>query len=63
MTDKQRVEVLKSLTDIFADRLRLPPLGDGSDAVDAIASVLPWSVEEVRPLSEVVLALLFYISF
>ena len=53
MTGKQREEVLKSLTDIFADRLRLPPLGDGSDAVDAIASVLPSSVEEVRSLSEV----------
>ena len=53
MTDKQHEDVLKSLTDIFADRLRLPPLGDGSDAVDAIASVLPSSVEEVRSLSEV----------
>jgi FAD/FMN-containing dehydrogenase len=53
MTDKQREEVLKSLTDIFADRLRLPPLGDGSDAVDALASVLPSNVEEVRSLSEV----------
>jgi FAD/FMN-containing dehydrogenase len=53
MTDKQHEELLKSLTDIFADRLRLPPLGDGSDAVDAIASVLPSSVEEVRSLSEV----------
>jgi FAD/FMN-containing dehydrogenase len=52
MTDKQREEVLESLTHIFADRLRLPPLGDGSDAVDAIASVLPSSVEEVRALSE-----------
>jgi FAD/FMN-containing dehydrogenase len=53
MTDKQHEEVLKSLTDTFADRLRLPPLGDGSDDVDAIASVLPSSVEEVRSLSEV----------
>jgi FAD/FMN-containing dehydrogenase len=53
MTDKQREEVLKSLTDIFADRLRLPSLGDESDAVDAIASVLPSSAEEVRSLSEV----------
>jgi hypothetical protein len=53
MTDKQREEVLKSLTDIFADRLRLPPLRDGSDAEDAIASVLPSSAEEVRSLSEV----------
>jgi FAD/FMN-containing dehydrogenase len=53
MTDKQREEVLKSLSDTFADRLRLPPFGGGSDAVDAIASVLPSSVEEVRSLSEV----------
>ena len=53
MTDKQREEVLKSLADIFADRLRLPPLEEGSYAVDAIASVLPSSVEEVRSLSEV----------
>ena len=53
MTDKQHEEVLKSLTDIFADRLRLPPLGNGSDAVDALASVLPSSAEEVRSLSEV----------
>ncbi|HET6662008.1 MAG TPA: FAD-binding oxidoreductase [Rubrobacter sp.] len=53
MTDKQREEALKSLTDIFADRLRLPPLGDGSDNDDALASVLPSSVEEVRALSEV----------
>ena len=43
----------RELTHIFADWLRLPPLGDGSDAVDAIASVLPSSVEEVRALSEV----------
>jgi FAD/FMN-containing dehydrogenase len=52
MTDKQREEVLKSLTHIFADRLRLPPLRDGSDN-DALASVLPSSVEEVRTLSEI----------
>ena len=52
MWDKQREEVLKSLTHIFADRLRLPPLRDGSSADDALASVLPSSVEEVRSLSE-----------
>jgi FAD/FMN-containing dehydrogenase len=57
MTDKQREEVLESLTHIFADRLRLPSLGGGSDAVDAIASVLPSSVEEVRALSEVTASL------
>jgi len=53
MTDKQREEVLKSLTHIFADRLRLPPLRDGSDNDDALASVLPSSVEEVMTLSEI----------
>src|SRR5215204_4044455 len=57
MTDKQREEVLKSLTHIFADRLRLPPLRDGSDNDDALASVLPSSVEEVRSLSEIAASL------
>jgi FAD/FMN-containing dehydrogenase len=57
MTDKQREEVLKSLTHIFADRLRLPPLRDGSGNDDALASVLPSSVEEVRSLSEIAASL------
>ena len=57
MKDKQREEVLESLTGIFADRLRLPPLGDGSDSADALASVLPSSVEEVRSLSEIAASL------
>jgi FAD/FMN-containing dehydrogenase len=57
MRDKQREEVLKSLTHIFVDRLRLPPLRDGSGNDDVLASVLPSSVEEVRSLSEIAASL------
>jgi FAD/FMN-containing dehydrogenase len=53
MNDKQHEEVLESLTDIFADRVKRPPLRDGSGAEDALASVLPSSVGEVRRLAEV----------
>ena len=51
MKDRQHEEVLETLTDIFADRVKPPPLNDGSGA--PLASVLPTSVEEVRRLAEV----------
>jgi FAD/FMN-containing dehydrogenase len=53
MKDKQHEEVLESLTGIFAERVKRPPLRDGSGAEDALASVLPSNVEEVRRLAEV----------
>ena len=49
MTEHQTV--LESLTDIFADRVKQPPLEAGSD--NALASVYPSNAEEVRRLAEV----------
>jgi FAD/FMN-containing dehydrogenase len=53
MTQYEHQEVLKSLTEIFADRVERPLLQDGSDAEDVVASVHPSNVGEVRRLAEV----------
>jgi FAD/FMN-containing dehydrogenase len=53
MTQYEHQEVLESLTEIFADRVELPPLQDGSDADDVLASVHPSNAGEVRRLAEV----------
>ncbi|HET7271125.1 MAG TPA: FAD-binding oxidoreductase [Rubrobacter sp.] len=53
MTQAQHEEVLKSLIEIFAERVQRPPLQDGSGADDALASVQPSSREEVRRVAEV----------
>ena len=39
MTERQHEEVLRSLTGVFAERVKRPPLGDESGMGDALASV------------------------
>lgn len=53
MTEKEHKAVLESLTEIFADRIKRPPLRSGSDADDALASVLPSNAKEIERLAEV----------
>jgi FAD/FMN-containing dehydrogenase len=53
MTQYEHQEVLESLTEIFADRVEQPPLQDGSDADDVLASVHPSNAGEVRRLAEI----------
>ena len=53
MTQHEHHEVLKSLTEIFADRVERLPLQDGSDADAVLASVHPSNAEEVGRLAEV----------
>lgn len=53
MTGTKHEEVLESLTGIFAERVKRPPLGDGSGAEGTLASVSPSNVEEVGRLAEV----------
>ena len=53
MTERQHEEVLRSLTGVFAERVKRSPLGDGSGIGDALASVQPSSVEEVSYLAQV----------
>src|SRR5829696_6230306 len=53
MTQYEHQEVLKRLTEIFADRVERPPLQDGSDADDVLASVHPSNAGEVRRLAEI----------
>lgn len=53
MTHTRHEEVLKRLTEIFADRVKRPAPGDGTGAEDALASVQPSSSEEVGRLAEV----------
>jgi hypothetical protein len=51
MTERQHEEVLRSLTGVFAERVKRSPLRDGSGIGDALASVQPSSVEEVSSLA------------
>ena len=53
MTEQEHQEVLESLTEIFADRVKQPPLEEGSGSDNALASVLPTNAEEVRQLAAV----------
>ncbi|HJQ28353.1 MAG TPA: FAD-binding oxidoreductase [Rubrobacter sp.] len=53
MTHTRHEEVLKTLTEIFADRVRRPAPGDEPGAEDTLASVQPSSSEEVGRLAEV----------
>jgi FAD/FMN-containing dehydrogenase len=53
MTERHNEDVLRSLTGVFAERVKRSPLGEGSGMGDALASVRPSSVEEVSYLAQV----------
>jgi FAD/FMN-containing dehydrogenase len=53
MTERRDEEVLRSLSGVFAERVKRSPLGDGSGMGDALASVQPSTVEEVSYLAQV----------
>jgi len=53
MTQRQHEEVMRSLTEVFAERVKPSPLGDGSHMGDVLASVQPSTVEEVSYLAQV----------
>ena len=45
MTDRHNEEVLRSLTEVFAERVKRPPLGNGSGTGEALVSVRPSTAE------------------
>jgi FAD/FMN-containing dehydrogenase len=54
MTEARLEEALRTLEQVFGDRLKRGPVqGEGSGTEDALASVLPMNAEEVRFLAEV----------